>query len=98
WEVLKLSLQPVVENAVQHGILPKGGKGTILVRMERIADDLAITIYDNGVGMEEEELAALRSRIFSEGAPSGSVGLKNVHDRIRSECGKPYGVEIGSRK
>lgn len=97
WRVLKLSLQPIVENAVQHGVRMKG-KGTIGISIERLDDKLAITVYDDGVGMEKEQLERLNETLSDQRAPSKNVGIKNVHDRIKSVCGDEFGLTISSRK
>ncbi|MFC4599267.1 cache domain-containing sensor histidine kinase [Cohnella hongkongensis] len=94
--ILKLSLQPIVENAIQHGILPKGGKGGVLVSIERAGDALSVIVYDDGVGMSVIRLQRLKDELAEPKAPSKNVGLKNVHDRIRTVCGDGYGLEISS--
>jgi len=101
--VVKLILQPVVENAVQHGLRPVGG-GHISFSAEREEDDLVLVVMDDGRGMNEEELNAQRDLLESDlpGKPNdegwNSIGLKNVHDRIRFICGDRYGIEITSRE
>ncbi|OMF29418.1 two-component sensor histidine kinase [Paenibacillus sp. FSL H8-0548] len=97
WSILKLSLQPIVENAIQHGLRPKG-KGTVKVWIEVMEDKLAVTVYDDGVGMEKEELDRLNRMLEDAAAPSKNVGVKNVHERIKSVCGEGYGISISSRK
>jgi two-component system sensor histidine kinase YesM len=97
WLVLKLSLQPIVENAIQHGVRMKG-KGTIGISVERLDDKLALTVYDDGVGMEKEQLDRLNETLADPRAPSKNVGIKNVHDRIKSVCGEEFGLTISSRK
>lgn len=97
WPVLKLSLQPVVENAVQHGLRQKG-KGTIGITVERRGQVMAVTIYDDGIGMSRETLAQLHRNLEDPAAPSKNVGLKNVHERIRSSFGEEYGLTVSSRE
>ncbi|WP_028611729.1 cache domain-containing sensor histidine kinase [Paenibacillus harenae] len=97
WPILKLSLQPIVENAVQHGLRPKG-KGTVKISFETDGDKLAVTVYDDGIGMEKDELDRLNISLEDPGAPSKNVGLKNVHERIKSVCGEGYGLSVSSRK
>lgn len=100
--ILKLSLQPIVENAVQHGLRPIGG-GQLSIDIRRDRDQLLITIMDNGRGMDEQQLRALRSQITADELPQPkedglrSIGMKNVHDRIRLACGESYGLEIESQ-
>jgi two-component system sensor histidine kinase YesM len=96
--VLKLSLQPIVENAVQHGIRPKGGKGIVLVTVERDNENLAITVYDDGIGIEENKLREINSHLTeTEGSTGKSIGVKNVHERIKNACGEDYGLDIDSK-
>lgn len=97
WLILKLSLQPIVENAIQHGLRLKG-KGTVQVSIELWEDKLAVTVYDDGIGMDKEELDRLNANLENAAAPSKNVGVKNVHERIKSVCGEGYGVSISSRK
>lgn len=98
WSMLKLSLQPIVENAIQHGIRPKGGKGTVWVTIETVEDMLGITVYDDGVGMDSDTLERLHAMLQDPKAPSKNVGMKNVHERIRAVCGEPYGLNVSSRE
>jgi two-component system sensor histidine kinase YesM len=98
WHILKLSLQPIVENAVQHGIRPKGGKGTVMVTLETDDHHLLITIYDDGVGIDEDRLQIIHANIHDPKSSTKSIGLKNVHERIRTVCGDEYGLAINSRE
>ncbi|QMV40944.1 cache domain-containing sensor histidine kinase [Cohnella cholangitidis] len=98
WSMLKLSLQPIVENAIQHGIRPKGGKGTVWVTIETVEDMLGITVYDDGVGIDSDTLERLHAMLQDPKAPSKNVGMKNVHERIRAVCGEPYGLNVSSRE
>jgi two-component system sensor histidine kinase YesM len=99
--VLCLMIQPVVENAVIHGIQP-AGKGRIDIRIFREHENLVIAIGDDGTGMDGEALAKLEARLGretggAEDAEAGdSIGLKNVHDRLRYTFGSPYGISINS--
>ncbi|MFC5468170.1 sensor histidine kinase [Cohnella suwonensis] len=99
--VLKLILQPLVENAILHGILCKEEKsGTVTISVSRRADDLLIQVEDDGVGMPEKVLENFRRNIpavtdSSETTGSG-FGLRNVQERIRLHYGGTYGIEIAS--
>lgn len=97
--VLKLILQPIVENAVHHGIRPKGGKGRVLITIEQLEQsNLVITIYDDGTGMEQEQLECLRKHLNHQDSQLGkSIGLKNVHERIKAAYGNEYGLDLESR-
>lgn len=93
---LKLIVQPLIENAIYHGMEFMGGEGEIKVKAYIEDKDLYIDVIDNGMGMEQEaadELLAGENK--SKGKGSG-VGLKNVHDRIQLYFGKEYGLKIVS--
>lgn len=99
YQILKLTLQPLVENALYHGIKNKRGIGHITVSGEKKENLLILRVHDNGIGMTEEQLAQLRIRIRVEGREekeSSSFGLFNVNQRIRLNYGAEYGVEIDS--
>ncbi|MNE91758.1 hypothetical protein D3C80_1894070 [compost metagenome] len=59
---------------------------------------MAVTIYDDGIGMSRETLAQLHRNLEDPAAPSKNVGLKNVHERIRSSFGDEYGLTVSSRE
>lgn len=101
--MLKLLLQPLVENALYHGIKNKRGGGVIHVRGERCGDALRFTVRDSGVGMTPQKLcevrARLKERIHPAYAPmeTGSgFGLYNVDQRIRLYYGQEEGLYIDS--
>ncbi|WP_236013216.1 cache domain-containing sensor histidine kinase [Paenibacillus glycanilyticus] len=95
----KLSIQPLVENAVYHGIMPKQGKGTIRIAAEVERSHLVITVDDDGIGMDEQRLDWLRAKLagqIEEEASSGGIGVKNVNDRIHALYGNDYGLQLSS--
>jgi two-component system sensor histidine kinase YesM len=97
----KLSLQPLVENAVYHGIMPKAGKGKIRVSVEPVSDDrIAIIVDDDGVGIPEDRLQSIRQKLEGtvDNEQGGSIGLKNVCDRIIALYGEAYTLEINSKQ
>ncbi|MBR1709407.1 MAG: histidine kinase [Clostridia bacterium] len=100
--ILKMTLQPIVENAVQHGLRPQCG-GQISISVAHSDTVLTITVMDNGCGMDPDQLFALRRQLESDKMPEvkedglRSIGTKNVHDRIRLACGPAYGLEIESQ-
>lgn len=97
YRILKLTLQPVVENALYHGIKYKRAKGYIHVNGQMDGELIRLTVRDNGAGMEEEELEELRKEI---GRPCKETergfGLANVNERIHMYFGKQYGITIRS--
>ena len=96
--VLKLILQPVVENAVKHGLREKEGPGKVFIRVWRDGSCLKIMIMDNGRGIPGERLAEVRRLLADDETETNqaevSVGLKNVYDRIQYQYGKEYGFEV----
>lgn len=97
----KLSIQPLVENAIYHGIMLKAGKGTIRLTADIEKDMLVITVDDDGIGMDKDKLEQLIGKLQgTTAAPqesgNGGIGIKNVHDRITALYGPEYGVRINS--
>ena len=98
-EILRFTLQPIVENAIFHGIEPKGAAGQITIRVYRNdSGDVCIDITDNGVGMDETTIAGLltdekknTSNFFKD------IGISNVHKRLQFEYGEHYGLSFISK-
>lgn len=101
-KVLKLILQPVVENAVKHGLREKEGPGKVSIRVWRENSCLKIMIMDNGKGIHKERLAEVRQLLADDKAESNqaktNIGLKNVYDRIQYQYGTGYGFEIAGNE
>lgn len=94
-KVIKLLLQPLVENAIYHGIKYKEGKGLIVIR-EYIQDGkLCISVQDDGVGMSPDELEHIYDK-HKEKSVSTGVGIYNVDKRIKLNYGEEYGVYFRS--
>ncbi len=92
---LKLMLQPLVENAIYHGMEFMDGDGEILVKAETEGDDLCFSIEDNGFGMTSEQAAGLLTGETKSTSGKGSgIGVKNVNERIRLYFGEDYGLTI----
>lgn len=99
YQILKLTLQPLVENALYHGIKNKRGKGRIRVSGYRKDQLLIFTVEDNGIGMTPDKLESLRGNIKKqcEGSrDSTGFGLANVDERIRLNYGRQYGLAFSS--
>jgi len=95
-----LILQPIIENAILHGLEPAGG-GTVTVRARADNGKMLIKVENDGEDVEEERLEALRSILSRE--PSGEtgftrLGLRNVHERIQLIFGPEYGLSIDRRE
>ncbi|WP_240419124.1 sensor histidine kinase [Paenibacillus periandrae] len=98
--MLKLLLQPLVENAMLHGIQKKEGKGMISVYVEHKANRMSFLVLDDGVGMTEEQLELITNNLNSpdgELYPDVSYGLRNVNERLQLHYGLDAGLIIESR-
>jgi two-component system sensor histidine kinase YesM len=109
--VLKLMLQPVVENAIYHGIKARRGPGTIWIEAKAEGDKLLLTVRDDGAGMAAERLRELRELLEipleamegqqkQSGASTNgrSYGMLNVQARIRLSFGEEYGIVLDSKE
>lgn len=96
--VIKLTLQPLVENAYLHGFSGYRDDGTIIIRAKIENRLLTLSVEDNGIGMLPEEVTEINDRLRKNTIPekSRSVGLYNVNRRIIHEYGKEYGVTLDS--
>jgi two-component system sensor histidine kinase YesM len=100
YEIIKLTLQPLVENAIYHGIKNKRGKGFVRIKGDFTPEGyICIDIIDNGIGLKEETLEILRNQL-ARGIPfekkQGGFGLVNVQQRILLHYGSPFGLTINS--
>lgn len=94
---LKLVLQPLVENAIYHGMEFMDGDGEIHVRIWRENDDLYMKVSDNGLGMTEEQVERLLQNNGHVPSKSGSgIGVRNVNERVKLYFGSEYGLLIES--
>ena len=93
YEIVKFTLQPLVENAIFHGIVPSGECGKIILSAKEEDEYLIICVEDNGIGMSEEELktiAALSLNPHKEGM--ASIGVANVDNRLKLVYGEKCGL------
>jgi len=111
-EVLKMSLQPIVENSVKHawpGMAEESEDLTICIEVSEVDSNIYIAVRDNGVGLAPERLSALHAAMYakeelndsqpgagSSGRRAGGIGLRNVHQRLQLFYGEEYGLEIQS--
>ena len=94
---LKLILQPMVENAIYHGMEFMDGDGEIKIRAWKENNDLYLSVEDNGLGMTEEQVERLFTDTSHVPSRRGSgIGVKNVNERIHLYFGKDYGLSINS--
>lgn len=92
YRCLKFILQPIVENAIFHGIEPKEGRGTITIRAFRDKDRVIFEVHDNGVGIPQNIL----DKLLSDHEDNDGIGVRNVHERIQRTFGLNYGLELES--
>lgn len=93
----KILLQPFVENAINHAIRPDRILN-IIIDIRRLGENLVFQIYDDGLGMEEEQVQKLLNGVPDESGNDHGYGIPNVHQRIKMYMGENYGVEILSKK
>ena len=97
--IIKMTLQPVVENALYHGIKNKRGGGRITVSGHESGEYVFLTVHDEGMGMDEKTLAHLKGIIAGEIKPSADntgFGMSNVAERMRLNYGAHCGINIRS--
>ncbi len=104
YKVPRLILQPIIENAIEHGVEPVG-KGTVTIRINKIGDELIIEIEDTGQGIKEEEMSKIQYNLDNwaefmskkiESTSKGKIGVLNVHSRLKLIYGEKSGIEISS--
>lgn len=99
--VLRLSMQPVIENAVYHGLKPMRKNGVLTIRGFRADGKVAVVIQDNGVGIPKDELEKLNKELNENPVTpdeSGHIGIYNVNRRIKLIYGENYGVFVSSEE
>ena len=96
----KLILQPLVENAVSHGLEGKLGHGTVRIIVENSDRTFFLRVRDDGVGMPEEQVERLNAQFAGDEddrtPPYGGIALRNVNSRIRLMFGEDYGLHLFS--
>lgn len=95
FHTIKLILQPLVENALYHGIKVKEGKGNVWVYGEVVGQNMVLTVEDDGEGIPEEKMALLNSKLQNGEVDSETgYGIYNVNNRIRLYYGEEYGLRL----
>lgn len=102
-KVPKLILQPIVENAIIHGVNKTGRSGSVKITVNSSDDVLAISVFDNGCGIKENVLAQLTEMMNSDDPEAfykererKSIGLSNIHKRLQILYGTAYGIKINT--
>ena len=97
YPIPKLILQPLIENSIIHGIIPCDHPGTIRVATDAVTNGLMITIEDNGIGMDEEELKHFMELCYNEDS-NQNIGVQNVMKRLFLFYGKDVEINVNSKK
>lgn len=95
--IVKLVLQPLVENALYHGLKYKTTQGNIIITGGREGDSVILKIQDDGAGMSKEALASVFKKKTSDKRHNG-VGMKNIEDRLKMHYGPDYGLFVESEE
>ena len=85
-----LTLQPLVENAVRHGLEPRQGRGRVTVTARRVGDETCVTVEDDGIGADPN----LVRQVLAEGSVGDHIGLRNVDERLRAAFGDDHGLLV----
>jgi two-component system sensor histidine kinase YesM len=101
-KTLKLILQPIVENAIYHGIESMADVGHIRITAAAVEDRLCLRVQDNGLGIPPQKLQQLLTGVgvgvgVGKAGEAPGVGLRNVHERVKLYFGDTYGVQVESQ-
>lgn len=98
-KIVKLTLQPLIENAIEHGLAAKRSQGNVWIRGEQIGDKNYIHVIDNGEGISQEGLEQLREQLKDSAINnSRHIGLRNVDQRLKLVFGEEYGLAVKQAK
>ena len=89
----KITLQPIIENAIYHGVNQMVDQGEISIRIYEDGSDIVFEVEDNGIGMTQEQCKEI---LHKENSDRSGIGIKNVNDRIKIYFGEEYGLSIES--
>ena len=96
--IIKLILQPIVENAIIHGINDMDGEKNIIISGYSSENNLIFEVEDNGIGMTEKEIKNAFTTREKSKTSFNHIGIKSIESRIRLNCGQGYGLKIESEK
>lgn len=95
--IIRLVLQPIIENAIYHGIKPLDKPCLIKIKIYQIQNQLKITVINNGLGIPKEDLERLRQKLAADGEYTRHIGLVNTNKRLKLSYGEQYGLKIRSK-
>lgn len=99
--IVKLSLQPLLENAIYHGVKQKRGQGKIIIRGYVVAEEIHFDVTDNGKGIPQEKLKEILNELtfaYQDKNSHIGIGLKSVNERIKIHFGENYGLTLTSKE
>ncbi|WP_243184311.1 sensor histidine kinase [Clostridium beijerinckii] len=94
---IKLLIQPLVENCIYHGIKNKEGKGRIKIKISLKNNILILTLIDNGIRIDTQNLKEIKDKLDFDGEHSNHIGLFNTNKRLKLTYGNNYGLNINSK-
>lgn len=97
YHVLKLIFQPLIENSLQHGLSRSGQKLAVKIKIQRLGNHLRLAVIDNGNGISDEQMARLRTRLFSDSPEANHIGLINTQRRIKLAYGQRSELRVQSK-
>ncbi|WP_143316125.1 sensor histidine kinase [Clostridium sp. HBUAS56017] len=95
-EIIKMIIQPLIENSIYHGLSECNGNGKIIIQGQHINNNLLLTISDNGIGIEDDTLKDLNDYINDKNNKFKGIALRNINKRLKLNYGEEYGLEIFS--
>lgn len=99
YKILKFTLQPIIENAIFHGLEPKKGIGNIKIEIREENDRIIISIEDDGIGMSKQRInEILLGNNKKKSTEFSSIGIKNIDERLKLIYGQQYGLKLKSKK
>lgn len=100
YKIVKLTLQPLIENAIYHGVKQKRSMGKIVVKGYEEGENICLEVIDNGSGIIANRLGEIKKELSSKriNSPTIGIGLRSVHERIRMHFGEPYGLTLESEE
>lgn len=95
-EIIKMIIQPLIENSIYHGLSECSGNGKIIIQALHVNDNLVITISDNGIGIDEKILNSLNDYINGKNELFNGIALRNINRRLKLNYGDDYGLTVFS--
>ena len=95
-EIIKMIIQPLIENSIYHGLSECNGNGKIIIQALQANDNLIITVSDNGIGIDDDKLKALNDYINDKNNLFNGIALRNINKRLKLNYGEEYGLEVTS--